>query len=160
MTDWESVVRAHHDWAHSNDKFDLRIGPPAPADAIASLTDQTGFPVTTEFRELYSQLNGYGVTSGEGATIWFLVPIERILPTLDCARDWFEETHPIQASRFFPFVDWHSGDYTGYLTLDGESSHSGLYNFDHENYEFDEKQPSSDFLSPGDSSIYEFLTGR
>lgn len=160
MTNWHNVVLSHHAWAHKDDDYKLVMQPSAADATIHSLTEQTGFPITAEFREFYNQINGFGVAADGQKTSWLLVPVERIEATIARARAGFEETHPELAKRFFPFIDWDSGDYSGYFTAEDGSLLPGLYDFDHETYEFDEEQASEEVVTKGDASILEFLNGR
>ena len=160
MTNWREVVQAHYAWAHKDDEYELVMQPGASDATILTMAEQTGIPLTDEFREFYSQINGFGVTADGEKISWLIVPIERIAATIANARDWFEETHPDLASRYFPFIDWDSGDYTGYLVSERGSLLPDLYDFDHEDYEFDEDQSSAEILTKGDASVLEFLNGR
>jgi hypothetical protein len=157
MNNWIERVRNHHNWAHKDDNFELVMQPPVRDEDIAVVAQRLGFPLTEEFREFYSQVNGFGVTADGKNVSWFLVPIDRIEATIADARDWFGKTHPEWARRFFPFVDWDSGDYTGYLLGEDGSLLPGLYDFDHENYKFEEGQAIDGFLTQGDSSVFEFV---
>lgn len=72
-------------------------------------------------------------------------------------EQWFLKTHPELAGRFYPFIDWSNGDSMGHYFSETGELMSGLYCFEHENYEHDEEQDSEDFIVRWNSSIFGLL---
>ena len=133
--------------------------PGAPEEDIAQLDRDIGLALPSEFKELYRAHNGVGVVheSEPGKPIWTFVPTSDLASLMKGARSWFEEFHPDLASRFFPFIDWDCGDYTGYVVSPGGGLLEGLFTFSHELYQFRPDQAPETFLSRNYSCIKDFL---
>lgn len=159
MTKWETIVRLHHERAHSGDGFELFTGPGVAEINIKALENRLGFRFPTELREFYSDLNGFGVRSAASPdeVYWFVRPLEELPEFAETIRHWFQETHPDIAGRFFPFVDWANGDGIGYLVSSTGEVMPGLVSFEHESYDFDEGQDYEEFLTTVPISLEEFL---
>lgn len=156
MPDWKKIIIEQHDRHHKDDSVKLIQGAPCAQEDIARLEETIGLKMPSEFKDLYSAVNGFGSHSGRDD--WFLVPVEHIPQVMQLARNWFSETHPELAARFFPFIDWSCGDYTGYLVSESGMLEKGLHTFGHEEYEFDASQESDVFLYPsGFASIEDFI---
>jgi cell wall assembly regulator SMI1 len=122
---------------------------------------QFGFQLPDDLKELYQAKNGAGMSSENNKDVhWFFVPILSIPELITAARDWFQKTHADLANRFFPFIDWECGDYTGYLLPLSPDCPTKLHTFEHESYEFDEAQQPDEFLYSNNSSIREFFLLR
>ncbi len=162
MRSWTKIIKDHHSWAHPNDGYKLVLRNGASEAELNDLAQAIGFQFPSEFRELYRCHNGVGVshTHDPDKIYWSFVPLSEIPELISNARDWFQKTHPDLAARFFPFIDWSSGDYTGYLLAPDRSLLAGLYDFEHEEYQFDESQQSDEFMMMFYSSIAESLTLR
>jgi hypothetical protein len=157
MKTWSELITEFHAEGHPGDIDSKVIGAAASNSEITQLEHDLGRDMGDEFRSFYSSHNGYG-TSSEDETEWFISPLNKIPKTTEDAVDWFRETHPNLASRFIAIVNWNCGDYTGYFFSEDGSLLEGFYTFEHESYEFDEAQDWSEFLTPIDSSLRDFLT--
>jgi hypothetical protein len=153
MRNWQHIIKRHHEWAHKNDGYSLvtRLG--ANLANIKSLESSIGFQLPAEFHSLYLTYDGVGVCADPGKIYWRFQPLAEIPGFIESVRDWFKETHPDVAGRFFPFIDWSSGDFSGYLLSPSGTILPGLYDFDHEEYEFDEAQEVAKFISSSYLSI-------
>lgn len=98
-----------------------------------------------------------GVSADAERVDWLFTPISKVLDLVDATRQWFQETHPGPAQRFFPFIDWSNGDATGYLLSPSGALLSALFDFEHEEYTFDASQDESEFLTSAYGSIEELL---
>lgn len=116
-----------------------------------------GFPVPSELRGFYEQIGGCGVKAGDRKVSWQVVPVTEVATNIAKARDWFADTHPKLAARFFPFIDWDCGDYTGYLQSP-LGLKKGLYTFEHESYEFDADQSAQSFIMKSYKSLEDFFS--
>lgn len=156
--DWIHIVEAHHKWGYPNNEYQLVTQPPASIGELAILQSLFGAAMSEEIRTFYEQINGFGIKVKPGHTSWFVTPIA-CLPELirDC-RNWFHDTHPDLAERFFPFINWGCGDYSGILLTEDGIPLSGLFDFEHENYAFDQDQKGSEFLFSVYKSLEELLT--
>lgn len=159
MPDWKKTVEAHHQWAHPNDGFELVMLPPASDIEVRSLQSTFGFPVPSELRGFYEQIGGCGVKAGDHEVSWMVVPVTEVATNIAKARDWFANTHPKLAARFYPFIDWDCGDYTGYLQSP-LGLKRGLYTFEHESYEFEAAQPAQSFLTKSYSSLEDLFSTK
>ena len=162
MTNWTQLITENHAWAHANDGFSLVLSDPASQSDIATLEKQLGIKLPAELHDVYMRHNGFGIrSSADPARIyWTLAPVSRVPELTGSARDWFQETHPKEASLFYPVIDWHCGDYTGYLVTSDGNALDGLFTFEHESYEFDSEQSPEDFLIPSHESLSKFLLAR
>ena len=147
MKNWQDIIQRSHEWAHKNDGYSLVTRPGAELADITALESSFGFQLPTEFHELYLTYDGVGVSADSGQIYWMFRSLAQIPKFMEETRDWFQETHPEVARRFFPFIDWSSGDSTGYLLSQSGELLPGLYDFEHEDYEFDASQDESAFLS-------------
>lgn len=126
---------------------------------------KTGFKWTNEFFELYGRHDGFGLKEVSDEKVsWICVPSHEIESLGENVRSLFSETHPEISKAFFPFYDWGSGDAAGYFQLQEimDSDVTGvapetIFEFDHENYNFDPCQPWFDFLQPAYESIHSLL---
>lgn len=160
MTDWLKTISKNHNRVHRDigDKLHIQAG--ASKSAIKTLEKSLKLNLVEEFRSLYEQCNGFGLTCDDepDRIWWFFRPLEQIEEFADGTRSWFAETHPELAARFFPFIDWGNGDGMGYLIGDDDATQPGLYCFEHENYGFDEDDDPEEFIIKWNNSIYELLT--
>ncbi|MEZ5329678.1 MAG: SMI1/KNR4 family protein [Verrucomicrobiales bacterium] len=146
MKNWQDIIQRSHEWSHKDDGYKLVTRPSADAADIAKLESTLGFQLPAEFRELYLTYDGFGVSANSNQTYWMFKPLAELPAFIEEIRDWFQETHPESARRYFPIIDWSSGDSSGYfLSLSGDLL-PGLYDFEHEDYEFDESQEEDEFL--------------
>ncbi|MEM9412978.1 MAG: SMI1/KNR4 family protein [Planctomycetota bacterium] len=159
MHDWRTIINTHHDKVHVQPGDKLLIRNAATNADLDELQDELGFQLPDEFRSLYLQCDGFGLTYEDNdQKWWFCHPIEQIPEFVNQTRKWFEETHPEPAARFFPFIDWANGDGMGYV-LDGDGQViDGLYCFEHENYEFEEDQELEEFVVKWNNTILELLS--
>lgn len=159
MQDWRRTIREHHDKFHVQPSDKLLIRDGATNDGVDDLQTALGLELPNEFRSLYLQCNGFGLTyEDDDQKWWFCHPIDQIPGFVKQTRKWFDETHPESAAQFFPFIDWANGDGMGYLLDENGEFFDGLYCFEHENYEFEEDQKIEDFVVKWNNTIYELLT--
>jgi hypothetical protein len=158
MKNWQEIILRHHEWAHKNDGYSLVTRPGADSADITALEASLGIELPVEFHELYRTYDGVGVSADSGQIYWMFRSLTEIPKFMEESRDWFQETHPEIARRFFPFIDWSSGDATGYLLSQSGGLLPGLYDFEHEAYEFDESQDETTFLSSLHNTIEDFLS--
>lgn len=157
MSEWHKRIVVFHKLDNADDPDSLVLGSPASAASIAEFEKSIGYSMPNEFKQLYSEYDGFG-TSREGETDWFFLPISKLPEHASEIRDWFQETHPELAKRFVPFVDWGNGDASGYVFSETGTLLPGIFIFEHESYEFEDDQDWEEFLIPVDSSIRAFLT--
>ena len=157
MSEWHKSIVAFHKLDNADNPDSLVLGSPATAASIAEFEKAIGYSMPNEFKQLYSEYDGFG-TSSDGETNWFFLPISKLPEHASEVRDWFQETHPEHAKRFVPFVDWGNGDATGYVFSETGTLLPGIFIFEHESYEFEEDQDWEEFLIPVDSTIRAFLT--
>ena len=157
MSDWHKSITAFHKVDNADNPDSLVLGPPASSALIAEFEKQIGFTMPDEFKQLYTEYDGFG-TSRDGETAWFFLPISKLPEHASGVRDWFQETHPEIAKRFVPFVDWGNGDASGYIFSDSGTPLPAIFMFEHESYEFEEDQDWEEFLVPVDTTIRSFLT--
>lgn len=157
MSDWHQDIINHHKLDYADTPESIRLGKPATAEAIRAFEKSSaGHTLPEEFHSLYQQFDGYGNESGDGID-WFFVPLELLPEHVAGVRGWLQETHPDLASRFVPFVDWGSGDASGYLFTESGALEPGIYMFEHESYESDAGQDWNEFLFPVDEDLRDFL---
>lgn len=157
MTEWHRNIVAFHNLDNVDDPDSLFLGSPAKATSIADYEKSVGYPMPEEFKELYSEFDGFG-TSRDGEVDWFFLPVSKLPEHALIVRDWFQKTHPEIAKRFVPFVDWGNGDASGYVFAESGVPEPGIFIFEHESYEYEEDQDWREFLIPVDASIRDFLT--
>jgi len=157
MTNWKLIVESHHNWAYADGEYRLVIRPPATPEDLCALEDLFGPALSGEMRSFYHQIDGFGIEPTPNGVSWFVTPIAQLPELIEDCRSWFRDTHPDLAVRFFPFIDWISGDYTGYLLSEKGSLLNGLYTFEHELYRFDAEQDSSEFILTVYDTIRELL---
>jgi hypothetical protein len=157
MSEWQKNIIAFHKVDNPDDPESLFLGPPASVASIAEFEKAIGYMMPDEFKQLYTEYDGFGTTR-DGETDWFFLPVSKLLEHATEVRDWFQETHPELAKRFVPFVDWGNGDASGYVFSEAGIPLPGIFIFEHESYEFEEDQDWEEFLIPVDSSIRDFLT--
>jgi hypothetical protein len=156
MRDWTKIIKTFHEWSHKDDEWELVTSLPASGEQIAEFEASVGFKLPEEFVGLYQTYNGVSIVAGDERCNFF-VALGDLPKHFSEVREWFEGTHPKFAKRFFPFVDWGSGDSTGYMLNERGEPLPGLYNFEHEDYEFDEGQDPNDFLPSVYDSIEDLL---
>ena len=157
MPNWKHIVEANHAWSHPNDEYRLVIQPPASSADLAFLHTLFGSAMSEEMRGFYEQMDGFGVESVADGTYWFVTPIAKLPELIEHCRNWFRDTHPDLANRFFPFIDWNCGDYSGFLLSVEKSPLDGLFTFEHEEYNFEKGQDSSAFILSVYNTIEELL---
>ena len=160
MPNWLKIIAGHHAKAHANDGYTLVTRPAASAEQLDRLAVSLGIALPSEFRELYSACNGFGVASDNelDKTWWLFRPTDQIESFAGDVRSWFAETHQSFANRFFPFIDFSNGDGIGYIVDESGAIIDGLFCFEHENYEFDAEQDVNEFITHSPVTIEEFLT--
>ena len=159
MQQWRQTISEHHSRVHvqPGDKLLIRDG--STSDRLDTLQESLCFDLPEEFRSLYLQCDGFGLTYEDNEQEWwFCHPLGQIPDFADQTRKWFEATHPEAAARFFPFIDWGNGDGMGYLLGEDGKKLNGLYCFEHENYEFDAEQEIEEFVVKWNNTIHELLT--
>lgn len=156
MSDWHQDIINHHKLDYADAPDSIRLGKPATREALQAFEKSVGHTLPEEFHELYGQYDGYG-NEGEDGIDWFFVPLELLPEHVAGTRGWFQETHPELAARFVPFVDWGTGDASGYLFTESGALEQGIYMFEHEAYEFEKEQDWSEFLFPVDDNLRDFL---
>ena len=157
MTEWHKNIVAFHKLDNADDPGSLVLGSPANATSIAYFEKAVGYSMPEEFKELYSEYDGFGTTR-DGEVDGFFLPVSKLAEHATEVRDWFQETHPDIAKRFVPFVDWGNGDASGYVFSESGVQNPGIFIFEHESYEFEKDQDWWEFLIPVDTSIRDFLT--
>lgn len=157
MDKWIKLVTEFHTADHPESPESLVIGAPATEEEIAALESETGFKFPAEFHEFYRSCNGFGRKDGE-EVIWFCAPLEEILKMSGEARKWFRGTHEELAEQFVAFIDWESGDYTGYVFDEDGEPFEALFDFEHESYDYESRQDPDEFLVPIFPSIEDFLS--
>lgn len=162
MTDWFRVFNKYYAVAHADEEYTMVTQPGVSAEELDQMAGRLGINLPDEFCDLYMATNGFGIaTDDEPDDIWWLFhPLDDLPNFIDSMRDWFADTHPDVASRFFPFIDFANGDSMGYLTETVGSILPGLFCFEHESYEHDEDQDVDEFLSSIPVTIEELLTPR
>lgn len=155
-SEWRENLVAFHT-RNADDPKSLVLGPPASAASIAEFENAIGNTMPDEFKQLYTECDGFGTTR-DGETRWFFLPVSKLPEHATEVRDRFQETHPEIAKRFIPFVDWGSEDACGYVFSETGTPLPGIFMFKHESYEFEEDQDWEEFLTPVSSSIRDVLT--
>ena len=160
MPNWSKLIADNHAKAHADDGFNLITRLAATNIQLDELSESLGITWPTDFRELYSTFDGFGVaTNDEPDKIWwFFRPANEIPKFADDVRNWFLKTHEKCAARFFPFIDFSNGDGIGYIVDDTGVIMDGLFCFEHEQYKFDEEQDVNEFIIHVAVNIEEFLT--
>lgn len=154
---WEKLIREFHAADHPDHPSSLVIGSPVSEEEITALEREIGFRFPTEFHELYRSCNGFGRKDGD-EIVWFCAPLDGILKMSREARKWFTGTHFELAEQFVAFIDWESGDYTGYVFDEHGEPFDALFDFEHENYDYESRQDPDEFLVPMFPSILDLLT--
>lgn len=154
VIDWKSLIKKFHKRIPAG--YVLHLAPPANADQLESAKNALPAIIPSEIFELYAACNGCSLDAG-GTKYWFFVPLEGMGGLRKSTEQWFLKTHPELAGRFYPFIDWSNGDSMGYYFSETGELMSGLYCFEHENYEHDEEQDSEDFIVRWNSSIFGLL---
>ena len=157
MSEWQHNILKFHKLDNADNPDSLVLGEPASGESIAEFEKTIGFSMPEEFKQLYSEYDGFG-TKRNGEIDWFFLPLSKISNHATEVRDWFQDTHPDIAKRFVPFVDWGNGDASGYVYSVAGVPEPAIFIFEHEGYEFENNQDWRDFLLPVDSSIRTFLT--
>ena len=157
MENWKELITRFHSADHPESPESLHIGPPATAEEIAAFEAKAGFRFPEEFHDLYRSCNGFGRKDG-AEVIWFCAPLEEIPNMSEQARKWFTGTHPELAAQFVAFIDWESGDYTGYVFDEEGEVFEGLFDFEHESYDYESKQDPDEFILPMFPSLKDLLS--
>ncbi len=156
---WREVVSRHHEWAHRDDDCVLLMPDPSDEKRLVDKLGSLGFPRVEEFESFYRSVDGYGSKwNVDDEDSWLFVPVDQLPTAVKHGRDWFLKTHPDIAERFFAFINWGNGDYSGYLLDETGGCDGRIYTFEHEMFEFDEKQDWRDFLDSYYDSILDFLS--
>lgn len=156
MSEWIEIVKAHHQRYSEKDGYALIINPGADENRLNEIQDHLRWKFPKNLIEIYRECDGYGISWPGLDVDWNLMPILDLENFANDVRGWFKETHPVVASRFFPFFNWGTGDSIGFLADENGISEK-LYEFSHDSYEFDEAQNWKDFIQYEASSIKEFL---
>jgi hypothetical protein len=156
MDKWKTIITDFHLLDHPGSPDSLHFGPPATAAEIAAFEAGIGFHFPEEFHDLYRSCNGFGRRDGE-EIIWFCAPLEEIPALSEDVRKWFKGTHPELAAQFVAFIDWESGDYTGYVFDEEGKVLEGLFDFQHDSYDYESKQDPDEFLVPMFPTIGDLL---
>ena len=133
------------------------VGMGAAIDDFRELEEKLGLTFPIDVLDLYLIHNGIGLISKSGKTYWHFHPLGGMIDFINGIRKFFLDTHPDLARRFLPIFDWNSGDAVGYLMGEDGRWKSGMYEFEHENYEFTIDQPESEFISKCSSNLVNFL---
>lgn len=157
MNKWHTRIEEFHAADHPDAADSLVIGEPAGEQEISALERELGFRFPEEFHDFYRSCNGFGRRDG-AEVIWFCAPLQEIQKMSAEARKWFKGTHPELAEHFVAFIDWESGDYSGYVFDENGDPFEALFDFEHESYDFESKQDPDEFLVPMFPSIEELLT--
>jgi hypothetical protein len=157
MTEWHRHILAFHNLDNADNPDSLVLGQAASETALSEFEELIGYKMPAEFRQIYSEFDGFGSTR-DSDTEWFFVPISNLIEHSREVLEWFQQTHPEIAKRFVPFVDWGSGDASGYLFSESGLPESGIFMFEHESYDFEAGQNWHEFLFPVDDNICDFLT--
>jgi hypothetical protein len=157
MKSWDDLVNESHERDHEGDGFQLVKMPPATSDEIDSLQKLIGIKLPDEFRDLYLAINGFGVVGKSAEIYWSFIPLDKILGFIASTREFFQDTHPDVAKRFFPFIDWSDGDASGYMISPSDRLLPSLFDFQHDDYEFEETQEGSEFLVTATRNIKDFI---
>jgi hypothetical protein len=158
MKNWTEIVEAHHLWAHPGNDFPLVARPPASTTDLQSFKNLFGPAASAELSGFYEQMDGFGIEETPGVPSWFISPIEKLPELIKQSRKWMKETHPDLAERFFPFVDWNCGDYSGYLLSGDGTLLDGIFTFEHEEYKSEKGQDVPEFMYSLNGSLEEFLS--
>ena len=153
---WFDLIEKFHAGDHPDSPESLVIGEPSSPEDIAALEKTLGVKMPDDFKDFYGTCNGFGHKDGDEVS-WLFSPLDQIPATTSAARKWFYGTHPELAAGFVAFMDWDSGDYTGYVFEEDGTLVEGIFDFDHESYEADEDQDFEEFLSPLFLSIEDFF---
>lgn len=156
MDKWKTIITDFHLLDNPGSPDSLHFGPPATAAEIAAFEEKIGFRFPEEFHGLYRSCNGFGRKDGD-EVIWFCAPLEEIPAMSEHARKWFKGTHAELAAQFVAFIDWESGDYSGYIFDEEGVVFESLFDFSHENYDYESKQDPDEFLIPMFPTIEELL---
>jgi len=160
MDKWKKLITEFHLLDNPGENPDspqsLHFGPSATDAELAAFEAKIGFRFPKEFHELYRSCNGFGRKDGD-EVIWFCAPLEEIPALSEDVRKWFKETHPEMAAQFVAFIDWESGDYTGYVFDEDGKVFEGVFDFVYEAYDYDKKQDPDEFIIPTFPTIEELL---
>jgi hypothetical protein len=159
MADWLNIISNRYAEAVANDGDELLLSPGATREQIDQRCGALGFVPPSDFRELYATCNGFGVRELKqpDTPCWFFYPLEQMSEFCERIRAGFAETHPEEAARFFPFIDFEDGDGVGYCVDEEGQLLEGLFLFEHEAYEGEEDQEPSDFLVRVPMTVQQFL---
>lgn len=133
------------------------VGMAASADDFRELEEALDIIFPSDVLDLYLIYNGIGLISKSGKTYWHFHPLSEMISFINGIRNFFSDTHPELARRFLPIFDWNSGDAVGYLMGEDGKWKSGMYEFEHESYEFKTGQPESEFISRCNGNMVDFL---
>jgi hypothetical protein len=160
MPNWETIVTKFFAVSDPDGDYDHHAPSGAPADEIETLESKLGISFPSEFHDFYRHFNGIGLVDRQEPDHipLFLRPIDEIHDYMEQCRSRFKETHPDEARRYFPFVDWWNGDSSGYwFNRDGQIE-PYICTFYHELYVYEEGQDVGDFIKPHAQSIADLLT--
>ena len=156
--DWQGLITRKFN-SDPCDGAEMKFGAPATDEELAQVERQFGFSLPDEFRSLYSAYNGYGVVfdNKPDEIYWEFRPLQDLERFISECRDWIASTHSSVSLRFFPFYDSSTGDSAGYLLDENSMLLSGIYDFHHERYDFDEAQDYNEFIVPAAETIASYL---
>ena len=145
--------------AHDAAECELVTKAGASAEELDQFERRLGLRLPDEFKSLYGEFNGVGICSRDFQRVfWLFRALGEQEDFMAIQRSAFVATHPKYAPRFFPFVDWANGDSMGYLVDSVGALLSGLYCFDHEEYEYSGSQDIGEFLCFAFETIEDFLS--
>jgi len=153
---WRTIIENQHKRNHPKNEYKLIFRDGCIDSDIRDIEQSLSVSFPKELSDLYTDFDGFGKSAEGGNTLWFFVPLPQLINFVGEVRDWFEETHSSIAKRFLPVFDWGSGDSVGYL-YNNAGEVDGLYEFNHELYEFDESQDWKEFLIKDSKNITDFL---
>ena len=159
MTDWLDLLTRHHSAAQANSGNASIFGDSASPERLEDLQVKIGLPLPTEFKDLYGNIDGYGLRIDVESMIspWFIVPTAELPDFVSAQRTAIASTHKSLSERFLPFIDLANGDSMGYIYGRDGSLIDGLHMFMHELYHYDNDQEPNEFFRSFEASIAEFL---
>lgn len=160
MPDWNQVVDRFFEMSDPENAYDHHSPSGASIDEVEALQSRMGISFPAEFHDLYRNFNGVGLIDRDeqGDMPLFLRPIYEIPSYIEQCRSTFAETHPGEARRYFPFIDWFNGDSSGYwLNRDGELE-PFICTFFHERYAYVPEQDVAEFIQPQAHGIADLLS--
>jgi hypothetical protein len=140
---WRTKIIKHY-LKQVDTSYGLIIGALPVQDDDCSRADSV-YPLPEEIKEIYSIHDGFGLVKEKGEILWQLPPRYQLPQLKATCCDWFADTHPELVHSVFPFLDGFTGTYLLVLVENGKIL-QGIFEFDHENYDFEPNQPWSEFI--------------